>query len=134
MMIDDGYKEFDTVVQTIFTNVLVERKRCGKIILFDFEPDYIGDKLYFNVAELAADICGEVFYVDMDLVDYIKFKFGRGRKQKNLRWLRPWVRTKLKNEDKISVYMIMNFIKEQLNLDDDMFEKINDAYYGWGKE
>lgn len=130
---NDIYKNFDSIIQTIFANVLVERQRCGKIILYNFNPIHIEDKLYFNVAALAADVQGEYIYVDMSLLDYFKFKRERGRKQKNVRWLRPWRRKEVAEEDRVSVYKIMNFVKKELGLTKDILEEINNEYYGWGE-
>ena len=44
----DKYRHYDEIVNTILTNILVERERCGKILLWDFNPIDHGDRLYFN--------------------------------------------------------------------------------------
>lgn len=50
------YAEYDNVVRTIMTNVLVERERCGKFLLYDFKGNNGAEKLYFNVTAVAADL------------------------------------------------------------------------------
>ena len=38
---------------------------------------------------------------------------------------------KLDSEYKTSIYLIMEFIKEQLNIDYFLYKEINDEYYKW---
>ena len=64
---EDKYSLYDSVVTTIMTNVLVERERCGKFLLYDFDPNLDLDRLYFNVAAIAADIRRENLYLHMPL-------------------------------------------------------------------
>ncbi len=128
---EDKYKQYDSVVNTIMTNILVERERCGKYILYDFRPSDDADKLYFNVAAIAADLNGEKIYLSMPLLDFIFFWKKRRKKRHNLRWLNPIQKKKLSNEDKTSVSIIMDFICVQLKLNYRLFKEINDEYYGW---
>ena len=46
---EDKYKQYDTVVNAIMMNILVERERCGMFLLYDFNPKDDADKLYYNV-------------------------------------------------------------------------------------
>ncbi len=128
---EDKYKQYDSVVNTIMTNILVERERCGKYILYDFRPSDDADKLYFNVAAIAADLNGEKIYLSMPLLDFIFFWKKRRKKRHNLRWLNPIQKKKLSNEDKTSVSIIMDFICVKLKLNYRLFKEINDEYYGW---
>lgn len=128
---ESKYIQYDNVINTIMTNVLVERERCGKYILYDFRPSDDADKLYFNVAAIAADLNGEKIYLGMPLLDFIFFWKKRRKKRHNLRWLNPIQKKKLSDEDKTSVAIIMDFICVQLKLNYRLFKEINDEYYGW---
>lgn len=125
------YAEYDNVVGTIMTNVLVERERCGKFLLYDFKGNNGAEKLYFNVAAVVADLRKEAIYIDMPLVSYIKFWLKRRKYRKNLRWFGPIRKRKLDNEHKTSVYILMDFIREQLNISEELYNDINNEYYGW---
>ena len=56
-------------IGTILKNILVERERCGKILLWDFNPVDHGDRLYFNIATIVADLNREPIYLNMHLID-----------------------------------------------------------------
>jgi hypothetical protein len=128
---ENKYTQYDNVVNTVMTNILVERERCGKYILYDFQPSNDADKLYFNVAAIAADLNKEKIYLGMPLLDFIFFWKKRRKKRHNLRWLNPIQKKKLSDEDKTSVSIIMDFICVQLKLNYRLFKEINDEYYGW---
>ena len=128
---ENQYTQYDNVVKTVMTNILVERERCGKYILYDFQPSNDADKLYFNVAAIAADLNKEKIYLGMPLLDFIFFWKKRRKKRHNLRWLNPIQKKKLSDEDKTSVSIIMDFICVQLKLNYRLFKEINDEYYGW---
>ena len=128
---ENKYTQYDNVVNIIMTNILVERERCGKYILYDFHPSDDADKLYFNVTAIAADLNGEKIYLGMPLLDFIFFWKKIRKKRHNLRWLNPIQKKKLSDEDKTSVSIIMDFICVQLKLNYRLFKEINDEYYGW---
>lgn len=128
---ESKYTQYDNVVSTIMTNILIERERCGKYILYDFQPSNDADKLYFNVATIAADLNREKIYLGMPLLDFIFFWKKRRKKRHNLRWLNPIQKKKLSDEDKTSISIIMDFICVQLKLNYRLFKEINDEYYGW---
>lgn len=128
---DNKYVLYDSVVSTIMTNVMVEHTRCGKFLLYDFKPELDMDKLYFNVAAIAADMMREKLYLHMSFLNYIKFRIKFWKKRTNLKWFSPWSEKKLDNEYKTSVGVLMSFIEEQLKLSKGLFKEINDAYYGW---
>ena len=67
----------------------------------------------------------------MPLKEYIKFRIKLGKKWTNLRWFGPVQKYFLEDEHKTSVYILMEFVKEALNLPTGMFKEINDEYYGW---
>lgn len=125
------YKTYDQVVSTIMTNVLIERERCGKFLLYDFQEDNDADRLYFNVLAIAADLNKENIYLDMPLREFLKFRKKRKKKRVNLKWFNPIQKKKLAEENKTSVFIIMDYICEQLNLNYHIFKEINNEYYGW---
>jgi hypothetical protein len=122
---------YDTVVGTIMSNVIVERQRCGKIILWDFQEDNDWDRLYFNVATIVADMNKEPIYLQMPFWEYVKMKWKRRKQRKNLRYLSRSRAEDIPCESRTSVYIIMDFIRDFYNLDKDYFGKINSEYYGW---
>lgn len=128
---ENKYTQYDNVVKTVMTNILVERERCGKYILYDFQPSNDADKLYFNVTTIAADLNKEKIYLGMPLLDFIFFWKKIRKKRHNLRWLNPIQKKKLSDENKTSVSIIMDFICTQLKLNYRLFKEINDEYYGW---
>ena len=127
----DKYEQYDKVVNTIMMNILVERERCGMFLLYDFNPKDDADVLYYNVTTAAADLRKENIYLNMPLLDYIKFRKKRSKNRSNLRWFNPILNRKLDSEHKTSIYLIMEFIKEQLNIDYSLYKEINDEYYRW---
>ena len=127
----EKFGRYDEIVNTILKNILVERERCGKILLWDFNPIDHGDRLYFNIAAIVADINKEPIYLNMPLFDYLKLKWKRRKSRKNLRYFGPSHAAKLDNEHKTSIYIIMDFIREQMNFDYSLYKDINDEYYGW---
>lgn len=128
---DTKYKQYDSVVNTVMVNILVERQRCGKFLIYDFDQTDDGNKLYFNVMSIAADLEKEKIYLDMPLLDFFFFWKKRRKNRKNLRWFNPIQKRKLADENKTSTLIIMDFICEQLKLNYRLFKEINDEYYGW---
>lgn len=128
---EKNYELYDKVVNTIMRNILVERQRCGKILLWDFNPTDPADRLYFNIAAIAADLNKECIYLNMPLKDYLKMKWKRRKTRKNLRYFGPIQAKELDDEHKTSIYILMDFIREQLEIDYKLFEEINNEYYGW---
>lgn len=127
----EKFLKYDEIVNTIMMNILIERKRCGKILLWDFNPLDDGDKLYFNIAAIVADMNKEPMYLNLPLINYWKFKWKRRKSRKNLRYFSPNDANKLDDEHKTSIYIIMDFIREQMGFDYSLYKEINDAYYGW---
>ena len=130
-MDNKNYEQYDQVVNVILTNIFVERNRCGKYLLWDFNPVCDSDRLYFNITALAADLNREFIWLDMPFIDYIKMKWKRRKTRKNLRYFGPIRKYFLDNEYKTSIYMITDFICEQLNISHSLLKEINDEYYGW---
>lgn len=127
----DKYGKYDEIVNTVLMNILVERERCGKILLWDFNPIDRGDRLYFNVAAVVADMNKEPMYLNMSLIDYLRFKWKRRKSRKNLRYFGSRQANKLNDEYKTSIYLIMSYIRDTMGFDYSLFEEINNEYYGW---
>ena len=122
---------YDEVVATIMSNIIVERHRCNKIVLWDFQEDNDWDRLYFNIAAIVADMNKEPIYLQMPFWKYIKMKWKRRKQRKNLRYLFSWRAKDVPLENRTSVYIIMSFITEFYKLPQSYFGEINKAYYGW---
>lgn len=127
----DRYKLYDDVISTIMTNILVERHRNAKFLIYSFDQYDDTNKLYFNVTAVAADLNKEKIYLDMPLLDFIFFWKKRRKKRRNLRWLNPIQKKKISDDNKVKASTIMDFICEQLDLNYRLFKEINDEYYGW---
>ena len=128
---DEKYAQYDQVVNTIMMNVLVERQRCGRYLLWDFNPNCDTDRLYFNIAAIAADLNREFIWLNMPFIDYIKMKWKRRKVRKNLRYFGPIRQKRLDREYKTSIYIIMDFITSELDISHELLKEINDEYYGW---
>lgn len=125
------YNEYDSIIQTIATNIMIERERSGNYIISNFNPQYDSHKLFFNVTAVLADLNHEKIYLDMSLLDYLKFRIKRSKKRSNLRWFGSFKKKKLKDRDLVDTSKLMLFIATSLNINVDLFRKINNEYYGW---
>ena len=123
--------KYNQIVGTIMQNILVERCTTNKIILWDFQESQPMDRLYFNVASIIADLGRECMYIQMPLFAYLKMKWRRRKTRKNLRWCGPLMKKRLPDEAKTSIYLIMSFIAEYYNIDMEVFEDIQNEFYGW---
>ena len=128
---EEKYNEYDILVNSIYLNICAERQHAGKIILWDFQESQNGDRLYFNIATIAADLSDENIYLNMPFVQYLKLKWKRRKSRTNLRWVNPLMEKKLPNEVKTSVYIILDYVATSYNKDMKIFKEINDEYYGW---
>ena len=119
---------YDKIVGTIMQNVIAESNRAGgKIVLWDFHPEYALDRLYYYVACMVADIYKEDIYLEMSLFNYLKFK-RTNKKRKNLHWV--WRKhTSISTECQTSVYILMDFIREYYDISVDVFNNIVKEYY-----
>ena len=123
-------KQYDEIVGTIIQNVLSQSNFSkGTIVLWDFQLSVSIDRLYYNVACIVADMFDKQIYLQMPFFEYIKFKYKR-RKRKNLHWISrkaDWISI----EAKTSVYIIMDYVREFYDINVQVFEDINNEYYGW---
>lgn len=124
-------KQYNEIVGSIINNVLAERQRCGKIILWDFQPDNDMDRLYFNVAAIVANMNREPMYLDMSLWKFLKMRIKRKKAGRNLYYLTKSTKKEIPVENKTSIYILMDFIREYHGISEETFKKINDEFYGW---
>lgn len=124
-------KKYDEVVNTIITNVLIEHHRLGKFVLYNFNPDDPTHQLYFNVTAVAADLQMEPIYLEMPFLSYVKLWIKFRKKRKNIRWLSLKVQQEIGTIDIIEVQEMMDFICKEMSIKEELFEEINDEYYGW---
>lgn len=127
----DTNKQYDEIVRTIMQNVLAERNIANRIVLWDFQEEQAMDKLYFNVASIIADIYKENIYLQMPLIPYLKMKWRRRKGRKNLRWIGHFRANQLPEDAKTSVFILMDYVREYYDLPYEIFEDINNEYYGW---
>jgi len=123
-------QEYDKIVQTIITNVLVEKERLGSYIIYKFNPNNNTHKLFFNVTAVAADLNRQPIFLDMSLWSYLRLRIKFGRRRRNLRWF-GWRRRQYKLEEIVPVQELMDFISKEFDINEKMFNDINNEYYGW---
>ena len=123
--------KYNQIVGTIMQNVFAERNVANKIVLWDFQESQPMDRLYFNVASIVADMGKERMYIQMPFFAYLKMKWKRRKTRKNLRWCGPLRARKLPNKAKTSVYILMDYVREYYDIALEVFEAINNEFYGW---
>ena len=123
-------QEYDKIVQSVMTNILIEKERLGNFIIYKFNPDDDAQKLYFNVTTVAADLTRQPIYLDMSLWTYLRFRFKFGRKRRNLRWFGR-LRRKVNTKEIVDTKELMDFIGKEFDINRKMFNNINNEYYGW---
>lgn len=124
-------KKYDEIIGTIIQNVISERRIAGKIVLWDFQESQAMDRLYFNVASIVSDMNGEKLYIQAPLLTYLEMKWKRRKSRKNLRWCGPLMARQLPDEAKTSIYIIMDCVREYHDIAFEVFEEINNEFYGW---
>ena len=128
-MDEKTWKKYDTVVETVVRNVLAERNRTHKIILWNFSPYRAADRLYFHVASVVGDIYDEPIYLDLSIFKWWKFKNNPLFSKKIFERL-GWKEKRQYGDDlKTPVATIMEYVREYHQLDGDEFQKIVDEFY-----
>ena len=123
-------KQYDEIVGTIMQNVIAEMNRSdGRIVLWDFQHNQDMDRLYYNIACIVADLYDKQIYLQMPLLQYLKFKYVH-RKRKNIHWISRKCKW-LKDENKTSIFIIMDFVRAHYGINMTLFKDINEEYYGW---
>lgn len=127
---EDKFNLYDKIVNSILMNVYSERQRAGKIVLWDFYPKDDVEMLYYNISAIVSDIEHDYIYLDLGLIDYLKFKWKKRKGRKNLRRLTNRIKNKLPQDSKTSVYILMDYVKSYYNVDMNTLRNINKEYYG----
>ncbi len=119
---------YDKIIGTIMQNVIAESNRAGgKVVLWDFHPEYAIDRLYYYVACMVADIYKKNIYLEMRLIKFLKFRKAN-KKRKNLNWV--WRNhTNLPAECQTSVYILLDYVREYYDISVDVFDEIVKEYY-----
>lgn len=124
--------KYNQIVGTIMQNVISESGLANdKIVLWDFHEDQPYDRLYFNAAAIVADWKKKKMYIQMPLIPYLKLKWRRRKTRRNLRWCGPLIASRIPNNAKTSIYLIMSFVAEYYNIDMEVFKTIQDEFYSW---
>lgn len=123
-------KEYDEIIATIMHNIIIEQHINGRIILWDFNESQDMDRLYANVAAIVADMNHEPIYVDMPFFDYLKLK-KKMPKRKNLYYMNWFLKRRYPTEERTSIYLIMECVREYHKIPIEKFKEINDEFYGW---
>lgn len=121
-------KLYDEIVGKILQNVLIEEARCGKIVIWDFRPKYVNDRLYYHISLIDSAIHGDApVYLDMGFFSYLKFKFTHRKTRVIKRLKRKDVKELL--DKRISSGLIVEFVKDFYKVDDNVMEDILEKYY-----
>ena len=124
---EEQYKLYDKVVSTTLVNFMVEDNRNKGVVLSPFNPDNAESLYAFEVALLLSQSIGKIFYLDMGLFAYWKFRFKNWSMRKTFKRY-----TTANKEVKMELDNILLFIKNELFLDKDIYEKIYKEYYEEG--
>ena len=125
-------KQYDEIIAKLMQNILAEANRAdGKIVLWDFQPTNTLDRLYYHVACIVADLFEKDIYLEMSFWEYLRFKH-KNKNRKNLHWV--WRKhTKLPDECKTSIYIIVECVREYFKVPITIFDDILKEYYEAGK-
>ena len=121
---EQDYKLFDTVTGTLLVNLAIENKRNNGVVLSPFNPNNVDHLYSFEIALILSDTTHEKFYLDMEVFDYWKFRFKNWSVRKSFK----------RYNDKVSITKmeldkILDFMKESLKLEDDIYKQIYEEYY-----
>jgi hypothetical protein len=121
-------KQYDEIVAKLMQNILAEANLAdGKIVLWDFQPTNTLDRLYYHVACIVADLFEKDIYLEMSFWEYLRFKY-KNKNRKNLHWV--WRKhTKLPDECKTSIYIIVECVREYFKVPITIFDDILKEYY-----
>lgn len=124
---EEQYKLYDKVVSTTLVNFMVEDNRNKGVVLSPFNPNDAESLYAFEVALLLSQSIGRVFYLDMGFFAYWKFRFKNWSMRKTFKRY-----TTANKEIKMELDNILSFIRNELSLDKDIYEKIYKEYYEKG--
>lgn len=126
---EDKYKLYDQVVSTTLVNLMIENNRNYGIALSPFNPTDINHLYIFEVALLLSNSIHKTFYVEMKLFNYWKFKIHNWSVRKSFK----------RYTDRVSIIpleldKILEFMKDEMSLENDIYQTIYEEYYKAGNE
>ena len=129
-MDENRVRKYDEIVTTVLQNVLVERERVGKIVLFGFDPKIYSHRLYYHVAVIASAINQENIYLGMGVVDYVKFVCTHWQMRKVLRRFGNYWHSEDVDPMKLSsVHSVMHHVKEYYGIGETTCGNIVKEFY-----
>lgn len=121
------YKRYDEVLNSILLNVMVEEGRDNGIYLKGYDGS-AKDKLYLNAAIATSALTGQQKIVMlMPLHKYIVFLCKNWKGKRQFKWMSDW---RAKSEITSNLNDILDCVAKALNVTDEEFEEIYNAYYG----
>lgn len=121
---------YDDIIGTLLMNVLSEDQRCGDIVLKDFHAERFSHKLYFEAAIIANAICHSPIYLNMPLIEYLKFKYSKRNKKmhKSIHRYNTLVAGTLKAAP-TQLSLILDHVADYYKIDNEVYTKIYKEYY-----
>ena len=128
-MNEKEFTTYDKVISTTLVNFMIEDNRNDGLLMGEFNPKNMNHLYAFEVIMILSTSIQKIVYLDMPLISYWKFKLNNWKIRKSFK------RYGRNNEiKKIETNKILDFMKKELNLEDDIYEKIYKAYYEKGIE
>lgn len=124
---EDKYNLYDEVISVTLVNFMIEDARNGDVVLTSFDPENVNHLYSFEVALLLSQSIDKVFYLDMDILPYWKFRFMNWSLRTSFK------RYTNKNKSvKMELDSILRFIIKDKSLDRNIYEEIYKEYYEQG--
>lgn len=120
------YQKYDEIVNKLFINIFSLSKDKPAIIMEEFDPNDTTCLLFFEVAILSGSTFGKDVKVKCSWLSYLWFKFKNKKK----------IFSRAKKEDNQFIHWreIMDWMKEQLDITDQDYANIYNAYYKKGRK
>lgn len=124
---EDKYNLYDEVISVTLVNFMIEDARNGDVVLTSFDPENVNHLYSFEVALLLSQSINKVFYLDMDILPYWKFRFMNWSLRTSFK------RYTSKNKSvKMELDSILRFIIKDKSLNRNIYEEIYKEYYEQG--
>lgn len=125
----EKFEEYDRIVATIVSNLIVENDRVGEIVLFKFDPKQYSHKLYYYVAVTFVGPTLEKIYIDLPLYKYVFFLFKNWKARKIIQRLTDNIYQDINFDKLTSTTTLMNFIMNYHKIDESVCKDIVESYY-----
>ena len=126
-LVEELYRTYDKVVSTTLVNFMIEDNRNNGLAFYSFDPENKEHLYAFEIALILSQSIHKKFYLDIDFFKYWKFRF------KNWTVRKSFSRYTAKNKVSwLELVNILNYIKKELGLDDEIYEQIYENYYAEG--